>query len=689
MCLGNFIITPRNILVEATEENQRNTPLNTGYIRNITTNLSNMIFQAYNNSELHKGREFGSKGEHLASTLIYNAFQNLSLNPTKEKIETYPTDQINDKLEVLSRQVKINGNEVDSYISPRWNDSFLYRDSSEQLSPEFDTSQLNTNYSYSGLHILQRPQFSSLKIFFIEILIDLWREWTENISGHNEFTFIGYLISRYQEDQNFFFSNLTQEQARETFPWFNNLLDNVTGNYVLFDEDPWNNPEAADDLTPHSLFLNYFPPLSYPMFAYPLYSLLFQLMVMRTNSSCKGVILYDFNNDTHDMNPLLDFPLPVIFINKSDGLTIKNAMNTTTVDFYINQTYNDSVESYNVIGQINGSDPSKTIIISSLYDSWWNQGTADSGIGVGILLALAEYYKELETHYGIIPKYTLKFIAFGGEEHGYLGAYHYEASHPDENIVSVIDLNQLGFTQTDPQLTFDICTNKILYAIPLFRIAEKAHYVERTGYNTDLAVYWLPQGGPSNDKPFAENRNPGFPLAHPVTVSFFKDRAWLLHHRDGLNHTEGDVMKYYNETDVAISSDLIFNITRYFCLNPNCRYTPNSVTYKPFDGPDEDSVNNDSVNINFTITTQLPQDCATIRALLINYMCPILYCYLNTSDYAVTPTGITADFNVTLPRWAPPGWYWLKVYLLNSTEEVGFKYHHMSNVYSAQILNNT
>jgi len=102
--LGNLIISPRNILTKADPENQGNTPINLGYIKNITTNLSNIIFQAYNNTELHKGRDFGSKGEHLASTLIYNAMQDLNLNPIKEKIETYPTNQINDKLDVGRRE---------------------------------------------------------------------------------------------------------------------------------------------------------------------------------------------------------------------------------------------------------------------------------------------------------------------------------------------------------------------------------------------------------------------------------------------------------------------------------------------------------------------------------------------------------------------------------------------------------
>ena len=45
-----------------------------------------------------------------------------------------------------------------------------------------------------------------------------------------------------------------------------------------------------------------------------------------------------------------------------------------------------------------------------------------------------------------------------------------------------------------------------------------------------------------------------------------KDNGWKLHHRDGLNHTEGDVMKYYDEKDVAVTSEMILNITKYLTL---------------------------------------------------------------------------------------------------------------------------
>ena len=41
--------------------------LDTQYIYNITENLSNVIYKAYNNSEIPKGRYFGSKGEQYAA----------------------------------------------------------------------------------------------------------------------------------------------------------------------------------------------------------------------------------------------------------------------------------------------------------------------------------------------------------------------------------------------------------------------------------------------------------------------------------------------------------------------------------------------------------------------------------------------------------------------------------------------
>jgi len=72
LCLGSISIIPDNMNVKADYESQGDLHLDTRYVYNITSDLSNIIFQAYNTSELQKGREFGSKGEHEAADYIYD-----------------------------------------------------------------------------------------------------------------------------------------------------------------------------------------------------------------------------------------------------------------------------------------------------------------------------------------------------------------------------------------------------------------------------------------------------------------------------------------------------------------------------------------------------------------------------------------------------------------------------------------
>jgi len=251
--------------------------------------------------------------------------------------------------------------------------------------------------------------------------------------------------------------------------------------------------------------------------------------------------------------------LPVLFINGSIGEKINENPDLFRIDFFLKQRLNTSVISYNVIGQLNGTDPTKTVIVSSLYDSWWCQGTADSAIGMAIVLAIAKYFYE----YNLTPKYTVKFIAFSGEEYNIRGARYYEATHEDEDIIYMIDLNQLGFTQEEPRLTLDVVSDKFLFLNEIWDIVERTNYVNRTGDTADIKkVFWGSGIIPSNPYPFVTRRS------SVKTVTFFKDGGWILHHRDGLNHTEGDVLKYFNWTDVSVTGELILNITKYLTIEP-------------------------------------------------------------------------------------------------------------------------
>ena len=271
----------------------------------------------------------------------------------------------------------------------------------------------------------------------------------------------------------------------------------------------------------------------------------------------KGYLSYGVNNDTHDQGA--NKYVPQFFINGSVGRRINSSAEDYSVDFYLKQKLNKSVISYNVIGQLNGTDPSKTVIIDCLYDCWWDQGTADSAIGMAMVLGVAKYFVE----HSIKPKYNLKFIAFGGEEYGMRGAKYYEAAHKDENIIYVIDLNQLGFRQEKPRLKLEIVTNKRKFTDEIWNVVKQTDYVNRTENTADIKPFTLWMGHISDDRPFAMKR----PFSCK-TVCFLKGGQWLLHHRDGLNHTEGDVLKYFDWNDVGVTGEIVLNVTKYLTVDP-------------------------------------------------------------------------------------------------------------------------
>ena len=272
----------------------------------------------------------------------------------------------------------------------------------------------------------------------------------------------------------------------------------------------------------------------------------------------KGLILYDYNKDVYDMNILkYKNKVPFIYINNSNGNKILNNLDNSKIDFKIRQNLNTSVNSKNVIAQLNGTDPSKTVLVDCLYDLWWCQGTADSAIGMAMVLAIAKYYVENN----IRPKYTIKFIGFCGEEHGFCaGSKYYSSIHEDENILYIIDLNQLGFKQLNPKLILNIFGNDIALLLKIKHVLKDANYVERVNSSKDLDYIYLKRKIPSNPLPFLES--------HPKSkiLCFLKDGNWKLHHRDGMNHQEGDVLKYFDPQDVNVTGELILKTLRYLTV---------------------------------------------------------------------------------------------------------------------------
>ena len=466
------------------------------YTYNITSKLSNIIFDVYNesNGEIAKGRAFGTKGEHKAAEILYENMSKLGLYTIKQQLKeiTGFNKDIISKLEVLDYKVTINNEEVDCFIAPSWKG--LHNNS----------NQINCTFDYKNLTIIKIPRFPNI---------------------------------------------------------FNKSIAEIKNDFVFIDNDQWNDPNGVMPI------LDLLKTISNPLKFYIQFHLisLYQINTETTSwysmyPNCKGLILYDFNDDCHDM---IYFPehfgnsLPVIFINGSTGKKIVANNDGYLLDFNLKQRYNTSVISYNVIGQLNGTDPSKTIIISCLYDSWWGQGTADSAIGMGIVMSIAKYFTDNK----IIPKHTIKFIGFSGEEYDLRGAKYYEATTKEEDIIYFIDLNQLGFTQDEPRLTLDVISNKISFLNLVGDFFEDGNYVQRTGDTADLKkILWTVGGIPSDVLPFSVYR----PDCNCVCI--LKDGGWILHHRDGLNHNEGDVLKYFDWIDTMVTGEIILDLIKHLSI---------------------------------------------------------------------------------------------------------------------------
>ena len=492
---SNFLEYSEKTQIPMRKESQR---LDNQFIYNITAALSNVIFDAYDeeNGEIAKGRAFGTKGEHRAAEIIFENMSALGLQTTMEKLSDRPgikNDFIDSKLEIISYKATLNNQDVECYIAPSWQGH------------QEDTDELNTTFNYSNLSIHPLPCFPTI---------------------------------------------INQKMIQEN------------KDFVFIAKDKWNDPNAINPML--HILKSIIDPLKFYMLFHikSLYLIKkFTAAWYRFYPKCKGFILYDFNEECHDF---IYFPqntyensLPIIFINGSLGNKIIQNNTKYKLSFNLQQRYNTSVDSFNVIGKLYVSDTTKTIIVSCLYDSVWNQGTADSAIGMGLVLAIAKYFVENN----IVPQYTIKFIAFSGEEYDLRGAFFHEALHKTEKIHTIIDLNQIGFTQKEPLLTLDITANKPRFLNQIYEIAKQGNYVNRTGNAGLRKVTWLSGLIPGNAGAFATNR----PLCN--AVCFFKDGGWTLHHRDGKKHTEGDVLKYFNWTDVNITGEIILNITKYCAIN--------------------------------------------------------------------------------------------------------------------------
>ena len=116
------------------------------------------------------------------------------------------------------------------------------------------------------------------------------------------------------------------------------------------------------------------------------------------------------------------------------------------VYFKLNSEQLEDVQSYNVIGEITGSEfPNEIIVVGGHLDSWdLGDGSHDDGAGVVQSMEVLRLLKEL----GIKPKRTIRVVLFMNEENGLRGGNKYaeEATKNKENHIFALESDAGGFT---------------------------------------------------------------------------------------------------------------------------------------------------------------------------------------------------------------------------------------------------
>lgn len=106
----------------------------------------------------------------------------------------------------------------------------------------------------------------------------------------------------------------------------------------------------------------------------------------------------------------------------------------------------DMVRSYNVIGEIKGSEhPEKIVVVGGHLDSWdVGEGANDDGTGCVQSIEVIRAFKAL----GIRPKYTVRAVLFMNEENGLKGglAYGDSAKARNEQHILALETDAGGFS---------------------------------------------------------------------------------------------------------------------------------------------------------------------------------------------------------------------------------------------------
>lgn len=129
-----------------------------------------------------------------------------------------------------------------------------------------------------------------------------------------------------------------------------------------------------------------------------------------------------------------DFAIPVLSMTSEDQGQLERLLDrgiTPRLRLNVQNTFtNGPVETANVVGEIRGREnPDQILVAGAHLDSWdLSEGTTDNGSGVSTVLGAADAIKRS----GEVPRRTIRFVLFTGEEQGLDGSFAYIKQHEAE-----------------------------------------------------------------------------------------------------------------------------------------------------------------------------------------------------------------------------------------------------------------
>ena len=139
--------------------------------------------------------------------------------------------------------------------------------------------------------------------------------------------------------------------------------------------------------------------------------------------------------------------IPAMAVSTKDAEWLTNQLQQrqVSVDYQLScQTLPDK-QSYNVIGELRGTEhPEKVIVVGGHLDSWdLGEGAHDDGAGVVQSIEVVRMFKDL----GIRPRNTIRCILFMNEENGNNGGKKYARWAKENNVehVAALESDRGGF----------------------------------------------------------------------------------------------------------------------------------------------------------------------------------------------------------------------------------------------------